>query len=156
MWVYRRSFGSPTQIHPIQPHTHSPNPLALPEGANPTRKGNPTGRARSPKGCPSGRTPVWIAPALKGRAVCGRFAVNLKAPSTFFVGYRLPPAHAICRFGQALRFVPLATPSATLRVLLKALRYVPSLHSNRLGAGFQPSPTLFVGYHHEFGIPSYI
>ena len=51
-----------------------------------------------------------------------------------------------CRSGQALRGEPLATPSATLRVTLRSLRYVPSLHSNRLGAGFQPSPTLFVGY----------
>ena len=156
MWVYRRSFGSPTQIHPIQPHTHSPNPLALPEGANPTRKGNPTGRARSPKGCPSGRTPVWIAPALKGRAVCGRFAVNLKAPSTFFVGYRLPPALAICRFGQAHGRNLQATPYALLQVTLADSFHLPSLLSNRLGAGLRPSSTLFVGYRHEFGIPSYI
>ena len=58
------------------------------------------------------------------------------------------PSHSPrgCRFGQALRYEPLATPSATLRVMLKSLRYVPSLHSKLLGAGFQPSPTLFVGY----------
>ena len=52
----------------------------------------------------------------------------------------------VCRFGQALHGEPLATPSATLRVTLRSLRYVPSLHSNRLGAGLRPSPTLFVGY----------
>ena len=58
------------------------------------------------------------------------------------------PSHSPrgCRFGQALRYEPLATPSATLRVTLKSLRYVPSLHSKWLGAGFQPSPTLFIGY----------
>ena len=156
MWVNRGSFGNRTLCHPIQSPAHSPCPLALPKGAKPTRKGNPSGRARSPKGGPSGRTPERIAPALKGIAVCGRFAVNRQAASTFFVGYRLPPALAICRFGQTQSRNLQATPSALLRVPLADSCSVPSLHSNRLGAGLRPSPTFFVGYRHEFGIPSYI
>ena len=81
-----------------------------------------------------------------------RLGAGLRPSPTLFVGYRTEKS----RFGQALRYEPLATPSATLRVTPKSLRYVPSLHSKRLGAGFQPSPTLFVGYRFEFGIPSYI
>ncbi|MBO5058634.1 MAG: hypothetical protein J6C10_03950, partial [Prevotella sp.] len=60
-----------------------------------------------------------------------RLGAGLRPSPTLFVGYR----HKENRYGQALRYDPLATPSATLRVPLKGLRYVSALHSNRLGAG---------------------
>jgi hypothetical protein len=55
------------------------------------------------------------------------------------------------RFGQALRRNLQATPSATLRGTLADFCRVPALHSNRLGAGLRPSPTLFFGYRVDAG-----
>ena len=93
-----------------------PNPLAHPEGVKPTRKGNPLGRARSPKGAPIERTPKRIAPTLKGIAVRGRSSVNLQAATTFFVGYRLP-----IRIGMTRCLLPLS-PLASANKFVAALR----------------------------------
>ena len=70
--------------------------------------------------------------------------------------YPLAHPEGVCRFGQALRYEPLATPSATLRVTLRSLRYVPSLHSKWCAAALRAASTFFIGYRHEFGKPSHI
>ena len=107
---------------------------------------------------------TWVLhPIINGSQTRSLRSLATLARSLSAIGVRIRPAlqpparspnplahpEGVCRFGQALRFVPLATPSATLRVTLRSLRYVPSLHSNRLGAGLRPSPTLFVGYRTE-------
>lgn len=101
---------------PPYPHPLPLYPLAHPEGVKPSRKGNPSGRARSPKGVPIGRTPSRIAPTLKGIAVCGRFPENLQAATTFFVGYRLPLRIGMTRFLMAL------SPLASANMFVAALR----------------------------------
>ena len=103
-------------VQPSSPPPTPPNPLAHPEGGKPPRKDNPSGRARSPKGVPIGRTPSRIAPTLKGIAVCGRFPVNLQAATTFFVGYRLPLRIGMTRFLMAL------SPLASANKFVAALR----------------------------------
>ena len=80
-----------------------------------------------------------------------RLGAGLRPSPTLFVGYR----HEINRSRQALRYGCRVTLFAALMVSPDTLRYVPSFRSNRLGAGLRPSPTLFVGYRHEFGIPTY-
>ena len=101
---------------PPCPHPLPLNPLAHPEGAKPTRKGNPLGRARSPKGAPIGRTPKRIAPTLKGIAVGGRLAASLQPSPTLFVGYRLP-----LRIGVTRCLLPLS-PLASANMFVAALR----------------------------------
>ena len=56
-----------------------------------------------------------------------------------------------CRFGQAFRAQALATLRAMHQETLEPAPAMPSLHSKRLGAGFHPSPTLFVGYRFDAG-----
>ena len=98
--------------------THSPYPLALPEGVAPRRRQAFQPYAHSP--LMMGPLGLWAgkpAPCLKG----DRTAAALRAASTVFVGYRtermmiLPPSGAACprrtpgaarrmfRFGQAPR-----------------------------------------------------
>ena len=103
-------------VQPASPPPTPPYPLAHPEGEKPTRKGNPLGRARSPKGATIGRTPKRIAPTLKGIAVCGRSSVNLQAATTFFVGYRIP-----IRIGVTRCLWPLS-PLASANKFVAALR----------------------------------
>ena len=95
-----------------------PYPLAHPEGAKPTRKGNPSGRARSPKGAPIGRTPKRIAPTLKGIAVGGRLAASLQPSPTLFVGYRLP-----IRIGMTRCLLPLSPLSSANKFVAALRRY---------------------------------
>ena len=78
-----QSFG--VFFHPVQTPSHSPNPLALPEGVTPRRR-----QASQPCAYPHLMMgPLWLragmpAPCLKG----DRTAAALRAASTVFIGYR--------------------------------------------------------------------
>lgn len=157
-------------FHPVQTPTHSPYPLALPEGVAPRRRQACQTCAHSPIMMgPLGRRAGKPAPCLKG----DRTAAALRAASTVFVGYRtelavlagrtqLPACASLAssipskppptppyplalpegadRFRQAYRYLQQETLFATLRETPAASSYQPAFRSNRWGAAKLAAP----------------
>lgn len=97
-------------FHPIQTPTHSPYPLAHPEGVAPRR-----GQALQPEA----RTPLMMGPlglraSMPAPCFSGdRTAAALRAASTVFVGYRTDDRSALVTNGLQHRFAPAVWPLNT-------------------------------------------